>query len=39
MAQDEVAGGRSTDAIALAKQIITSQQAEIDTMKAILARR
>jgi uncharacterized protein (DUF305 family) len=38
MAQDEVAKGKNPDATALAKQIITSQQAEIGTMKTILAR-
>jgi uncharacterized protein (DUF305 family) len=38
MANDEVAGGRNPDAVALAKQIITAQQGEIDTMKKILAR-
>lgn len=38
MAQDEVAGGSNPDAIALAKQIITSQQAEIDAMRRIDAR-
>lgn len=37
MAEDEVAGGKNPDAIALAKRIITAQQAEIDTMKKILA--
>lgn len=38
MAKDEVAQGKSTDAVALANQIITTQQAEITSMKAILAR-
>jgi uncharacterized protein (DUF305 family) len=38
MAQDDVAKGKNPDATALAKQIITSQQAEIGTMKTILAR-
>jgi uncharacterized protein (DUF305 family) len=38
MANDEVAGGKNPDATALAKQIITAQQAEIDAMKKILAR-
>lgn len=38
MSQAEVTGGKNPDTIALAKQIITSQQAEIDTMKTIHAR-
>jgi uncharacterized protein (DUF305 family) len=38
MANDEVAGGKNPDATTLARQIITSQQAEINTMKKILAR-
>jgi uncharacterized protein (DUF305 family) len=38
MAKDEVANGKNPDATALAQQVITSQQAEIATMKSILAR-
>ena len=38
MAQDEVANGKNPDAVKLAQQIATSQQAEIDTMKSIQAR-
>jgi len=38
MAQDEVSAGNSPDAVALANKIITAQQAEIVTMKKILAR-
>jgi uncharacterized protein (DUF305 family) len=38
MAKDEASGGSNPDAKALAQQITTSQQAEIDTMKQILAR-
>jgi uncharacterized protein (DUF305 family) len=38
MANDEVAKGGNPDAILLAKQIITSQRAEISTMKTILTR-
>lgn len=38
MAQDEVTNGKNPDAVKLAQQIATSQQAEIDTMKSILAR-
>lgn len=38
MAKDEITKGGNADAIALAKQIITAQEAEIVTMKAILAR-
>jgi uncharacterized protein (DUF305 family) len=39
MAKEETSGGSNPDAKALAEQISTSQQAEIDTMKKILARR
>jgi uncharacterized protein (DUF305 family) len=38
MAQDEIEDGSNTDAKALAQKIVTDQQAEIATMKAILAR-
>ena len=38
MAKDQVTNGKNADAIALAKQIITAQEAEIATMKTILAR-
>jgi len=38
MAQDEVNAGNSPDAVALANKIVTAQQAEIVTMKKILAR-
>jgi uncharacterized protein (DUF305 family) len=38
MAQNEAAAGKNPDAIALAQQITTTQQAEITAMKAILAR-
>ncbi|WP_260428719.1 DUF305 domain-containing protein [Micromonospora globispora] len=38
MAKDEVAKGVNADANALAQQIITAQQGEIDTMKKILDR-
>jgi uncharacterized protein (DUF305 family) len=38
MAKEETSGGRNPDAKALAQQISTSQQAEIDTMKQILTR-
>jgi uncharacterized protein (DUF305 family) len=38
MAKDQVSTGKNADAITLAKQIITAQEAEIATMKAILAR-
>jgi uncharacterized protein (DUF305 family) len=38
MAKDEISTGKNADAIALAKQIITAQEAEIATMKTILAR-
>jgi uncharacterized protein (DUF305 family) len=38
MAKDEATGGSNPGAKALAQQITTSQQAEIDTMKQILAR-
>ena len=38
MAKDEVTNGKNPDAVKLAQQIATSQQAEIDTMKSILAR-
>ena len=37
MAQMEVTNGQNPDAIAMAKDIATSQQAEIDTMKKLLA--
>ena len=37
MAQDEIKNGQSTDAIALAKSILESQQKEIDTMNQILS--
>lgn len=37
MARDEVAQGANSDAKALAERISTTQQAEIDTMKALLA--
>jgi uncharacterized protein (DUF305 family) len=36
MAQDEIKNGQSTDAVALAKSILESQQKEIDTMNQIL---
>lgn len=36
MAQNEIKNGEFPDAIAMAKAILTSQQAEIDTMKQIL---
>lgn len=38
MAKEETSGGSNPDAKALAQQISTSQQAEIDTMKQVLAR-
>ncbi|GAA1758168.1 DUF305 domain-containing protein [Luedemannella helvata] len=38
MAETELAGGANADAKALAQQIITSQQAEIATMRAMLQR-
>jgi uncharacterized protein (DUF305 family) len=38
MAQDEITSGKNPGAVKLAQQIATSQQAEIDTMKSILAR-
>ena len=38
MAQEEVADGTKPEVIALAKQIITAQEAEIATMKEMLAR-
>ncbi|MEH1015309.1 DUF305 domain-containing protein [Micromonospora sp. CPCC 206060] len=38
MARDEISSGENTEAKALAQTIITSQQAEIDTMNKILAR-
>jgi uncharacterized protein (DUF305 family) len=38
MAKNEVTTGKNADAIALAKQISTAQEAEIVTMKTILAR-
>ncbi|MFG2041883.1 DUF305 domain-containing protein [Dactylosporangium sp. NPDC048998] len=38
MAEDELANGANTDAKALARRIITAQQAEIDTMNKILTR-
>jgi uncharacterized protein (DUF305 family) len=38
MAQMEVKNGKNLDTIAMAKDITTSQQAEIDTMKKLLAR-
>jgi uncharacterized protein (DUF305 family) len=38
MAKDQVSTGKNADAIALAKQISTAQEAEIATMKTILAR-
>lgn len=38
MAQTEIADGKNSDAIALANSIVTSQQAEITTMQAILNR-
>ncbi|MER7008313.1 DUF305 domain-containing protein [Dactylosporangium sp. NPDC000555] len=38
MAEEELAGGANTDAKALARQIITAQQAEIDAMNKFLAR-
>ena len=37
MANDEIANGKSPEAVALAKSIITAQQSEIDEMKALLA--
>ena len=37
MAQMEVKNGSNPDAITMAKDIATSQQAEIDTMKKLLA--
>ncbi|SCF14480.1 Uncharacterized conserved protein, DUF305 family [Micromonospora matsumotoense] len=39
MARQELADGRHAGARALAQQIVTSQQGEIDTMRKILARR
>ncbi|TCB99723.1 DUF305 domain-containing protein [Micromonospora zingiberis] len=38
MGEEEIAQGANPDAKALAQQIVTTQQAEIDTMKKILAR-
>lgn len=38
MAKDEIGTGKNADALTLAKQIVTAQQAEITTMKGILAR-
>lgn len=38
MAEAEARDGSNPDAVALAKEIITSQQAEIDQMKAMLAK-
>ena len=37
MADDEIADGKDPDVIALAKEIKTSQTAEIETMKTLLA--
>lgn len=37
MAQNEIKNGQSTDAVALAKSIATSQQKEIDTMNQLLS--
>ncbi|WP_150307782.1 DUF305 domain-containing protein [Planctomonas psychrotolerans] len=39
MAETEVDGGENADAIALANEMITSQQAEIDTMQELLTTR
>lgn len=39
MAETEVEGGANPEAVALAKAIVASQQAEIDDMKAMLAAR
>jgi uncharacterized protein (DUF305 family) len=36
MAQDEIKNGQFPDAVAVAKSILASQQAEIDTMNQIL---
>lgn len=38
MAQDEVAAGQDPDAVALARSIVSSQQAEITTMNGMLAK-
>ncbi|MEH0819136.1 MULTISPECIES: DUF305 domain-containing protein [unclassified Micromonospora] len=38
MAKEELAKGANADAKAMAQQIVTSQQAEIDTMRKLLAR-
>lgn len=37
MANDEIAGGKSPDTIALARKIISGQQTEIDTMNRLIA--
>ena len=37
MAQSEIKNGQFPDAVAMAKSILTSQQAEIDTMNQILS--
>ena len=37
MAKSEVADGKNTDALTLAKSIVSSQEAEIKEMKALLA--
>jgi uncharacterized protein (DUF305 family) len=39
MAQAEVEGGENPDAVAMAENIVSSQQAEIDYMKDLLASR
>lgn len=36
MAKTEIAGGKSTDAVALAKSIVSAQEAEIKDMQALL---
>lgn len=38
MARTEISGGKNADTISLATSIVSSQQAEIDTMKKLLAR-
>ena len=37
MAKTEISGGKNPDAVDLANSIVSSQQAEIDTMKELLA--
>jgi len=38
MSKAEVAGGKNPEAVALAKSIISRQQAEITTMESLLAK-